>query len=177
MSILERLPNIYNMCNIYNSCTQYWRYYLHSSIAQQYCTSYCISLCAIRFNFIAQVLIWLNLLHILYILGNLSNYYTLLHTIVHNKVDQHCYCLLFSPPASFLLACDCCTVHKLLTAYCPCCSALITNSNQESHGFTVHRRPLRARARDQLPRCRTQIPGAWLCTLDLRRSPVIPCGC
>ena len=54
----------------------------------------------------------MNLLHILYILGNRSNYCTLLHTIARNKVDQYCCCLLFSLPASCLLACYCRTVHK-----------------------------------------------------------------
>ena len=46
--------------------------------------------------------------HIVYI----GQSFQLLHTIVHNKVDQYCCCLLFSPPASCLLACDCSTVDK-----------------------------------------------------------------
>ena len=54
----------------------------------------------------------IELLHILYILGNRSNYCTLLHTIARNKVDQYCCCLFFSRPASCLLACYCSTVHK-----------------------------------------------------------------
>ena len=161
---------------------------LHSSIAQQYCTSYCISLCAIWFNFIAQVLIWLNLLHILYILGNRSNYCTLLHTIVHNKIDQYCCCVLFSPPASCLLACDCSTVHtatdsllsmlfrsdltfksRITRIYCAPPAAAGAGAGAAARAAAGPPPSLS----DPDSRRLTRHDG----TLDLRRSPVIPCWC
>ena len=78
----------------------------------------------------------------LHILINHCNTGTQWHTIIHYKVDQYCCSLLFLPQGSCLLAfyLHCSQCH------CPCSYSLISHSNQQQHGFTVHwqhcRRPL-----------------------------------
>ena len=162
MPILERLPNIYNTCNMYNTLTQYcqWSYYLHNSIAQQYCT-------AVLHTFVCNMIelycsqYWYHWIYCTYciywaIVPIIAHYCTLLFT---TKLTNTAAADFFAPGQLPLAIAALFT--RLLTAYCPCCSTLISHSNQESHGFTVHRRPpLRARPRpkDHLPPCRIQIP-------------------
>ena len=79
------------------------------------------------FCILYNIIIWLNLLHLLDILGHCSNYCTLLHIMARNKVDQYCWCLLFTHlqlPGALCLR----LLHSS-QGYCPCCSSLISHSN------------------------------------------------
>ena len=121
---LSRSNIVSILCNI---CSMYWSDFpiyaicnicahiqvFAQRISQLYCTSYCTSycthlncahLCAILMNFQLLLCILHNIdliefvAHIAYIRQLLHTMAQCRHTIVHNKVDHHCCCLLVSPP-------------------------------------------------------------------------------